>query len=205
MIAGWIKWQHQGSKRSWTVRLDLKQPISGVLSLTGALLLLYVFFFFLSIKPLWMDSLFVVLNFWFWTTNRVWWICKSPLRWSLETWPQVRNIIIMKKGLLAKLSLSLITFVLLQPCAFTLHCSWDLHGWCSHATIYYLPAMLPMRLFSSISSRVGLDPKGKFYNISHRTIYDIYIQLINKQVLLLETKPVWCNMLVQFLALALCF
>lgn len=132
--------------------------------------------FFLLCDPIqWMRT----LVFWIWPfvveqlIIRVWWICKSLLRWSPETWPQVRQhndrethpVRIVRPFLICN------TCVLLQPCAFTLHCSWGLPGWSNHATIYYLPAMLPTRLFSSISSPAGLELRGKFY-IFLCTVYD---------------------------------
>lgn len=45
-----------------------------------------------------------------------------------------------------------------EQCVYIQHCSWDLHGWYSHATIYFLHVMLQMRLFSSINI---LDGQGQ--------------------------------------------
>jgi hypothetical protein len=49
------------------------------------------------------------------------------------------------------------TFVLLQPCASTHCCSWDLHIWWSHATIFCLVCMPQMSACSCINSSVGTE------------------------------------------------
>lgn len=54
-----------------------------------------------------------------------------------------------------------ISFLLLQQCVSIQHCSWDLHGWYNHVTIYYLRAMLQMRLFNSTNSPDGQRQRGK--------------------------------------------
>jgi len=97
--------------------------------------------------------------------ERGWLTSINLQKWSPATWQEVWHICFHEK-LKSFLAYGLwinyfISFLLLQQCVYIQHCSWDLHGWYSHATIYFLHVMLQMRLFSSINIPDGQGQKGK--------------------------------------------
>lgn len=98
--------------------------------------------------------------------ERGWLTSINLQKWSLATWQEVWHLCFHEK-LTFFLAYGLwinhfISFLLLQQCVYIQHCSWDLHGWYSHVTIYFLHVMLQMRLFSSINIPDGQGQKGKW-------------------------------------------
>lgn len=97
--------------------------------------------------------------------KRGWLTSINLQKWFLATWQEVWHLTFLEK---LKLVIAyiwsvdyFISFFFMQQCVFIQHCSWDLRGWYSHETIYFLHVMLQMRLFSSINIPDGLRQKGK--------------------------------------------